>query len=340
MPSRNHTIDILRGSSILIIIFLHIAPYYLKYSWVTWIWNWAQFVVPVILLCSVAVARLPREPFDLGKYLVYIGKRLRRLLIPYYVFFIAYTAVTYFFQPHKLTLWYFFQNGTLAGGIDFQWLVLLFILLAMVSPLTDRLFIASRKAFFFLMLVSLGLACVYQFNRPWWNANYRLWMIGSWLSVVLIARWVIELFAQRKWANLVGIILSALSIWAIILLILVSQHALVSTYYHKYPPDIFQITYSIWTMVTIYIVIKKLSPLWETSNRLGKNIMQCMRWCSTYSYELYFTHIIVIMLLDLTFPRRNISIWMFGLLTYAPTILMVVLINLLKSLPVVLSRKS
>ena len=340
MPSRNHAIDVLRGSSILIIIFLHIAPYYLKFPWVAWIWSWAQFVVPVILLCSVAVTKIPNTPFDLSNYLAYIGKRLKRLVIPYYIFFVAYTAITYWFQPHKLTLRYFFQNSTLMGGIDFHWLVLLFILLAIASPLTDRLFHASRKAFLLLILVSLGLACAYQFNRPWWNANYRVWMIGSWLSIALIARWVIELFTHRKWANLMGIIFGALSLWFIILLALVSQHVQVSTYYHKYPPDIFHITYSIWTMVTLYIVITKLTPYWETNNRIGKLFIQCMRWCSTYSYELFFVHIIIITVLDMTFPRRDISIWTFCLLAYISTILIVALINLMKSIRSMSLRKT
>lgn len=339
MLSRNHTIDILRGSSILIIIFLHIAPYYLKFTWVTWIWNWAQFVVPVILLCSVAVTRIPSAPFDLGSYVSYIGKRLKRLFIPYYVFFVAYTAVTYWFQPHKLTWWYFFQNNTLTGGIDFQWLVLLFILLAILSPLTDRLYIGNRKVFFTLICISLGLSCLYQFNRPWWNANYRLWMIGSWLSIVLIARWVIDLFTHRKWAVLMSIIFASLSLWVAVLFSLMSQDIRIATYYHKYPPDIFHITYAIWTMVTIYIVVSQLVKLAGRGIVLNKMIMPWMRWCSTYSYELFFTHIIIITLLDYSFPRRNISIWMFCLLTYASTILMVVLINLLKNLPVVLSRK-
>lgn len=340
MPSRNHAIDILRGSSILIIIFLHIAPYYLKFPWVALIWSWAQFVVPVILLCSVAVTRIPSGPFELSRYLMHIGKRLKRLLIPYYVFFVAYTAITYWFQPHKLTWWYFFQNNTLTGGIDFQWLVLLFILLAILSPLTDRLYIGNRKAFFVLIGISLGLSCIYQFNRPWWNANYRLWMIGSWLSIVLIARWIIDLFTDRRWADLAGIILGSLCLWVIILFALVSQHIQIATYYHKYPPDIYHITYAIWTMVTLYIVVSQLVRLAGTGKFLNRLIMPWMRWCSTYSYELFFTHIIIITLLDLSFPRRNISIWMFGLLTYAPTILIVILINLLKSIPVMSSRKA
>ncbi|MEI6327487.1 MAG: acyltransferase family protein [Candidatus Roizmanbacteria bacterium] len=330
MKERNHSIDILRGLSILIIIFIHIAPYYLKMPWVAWIWNWAQFVVAVILLCSVAVTRMPSGQFEWSSYLKYIAKRLKRLLIPYYIFFAVYTGITYAFQPSKVTWWYFFQNNTLTGGIDFQWLVLLFILLAIIAPLTDRLYQRHRRSFFGLIIASLCLSCLYQFNRPWWNINYRLWMIGSWLSVALIARWAIDLYARRKWVPLSGIVIGSFSVWLAILWTLTSSHLQIGTFYHKYPPDIFHVSYSIWTMVAVYICINQLARFSEKSSQLGTVVMQCIRWCSTYSYELYFTHIIVIMLMDWSFPRRNISLWTFSVLTYTGTILVVGVINLLR----------
>ncbi len=339
MSDRQHAVDILRGASILIIIFLHIAPRYLGIPWVAWGWNWLQFAVSVILLCSVAVGKMPETPFDLQTYLKYIGKRVKRLLIPYYIFFGVYTAVIYWFTPHKLNMMYFVQNSILTGGIDFHWLVLLFILLAVITPLTDRLYIHNRKMYFVLMALSLVLSCFYQFNRPWWNANYRLWMTGSWLSIVLIARWVIDLYRQRRWADSLTIIFGSLSVWGVILLTLVSQHTNLGTYYHKYPPDIFHISYSIWTMVTAFMCVEYLSNEWLEKKWWRSYVIPLMRWCSTYSYELFFTHLIITTIINLSFPHHKISIWLLCLVVYVSTILAVALGNKLKQVYLGKSQK-
>ena len=87
---RDLVVDIRRSVSILLMIVMHINPYFPKLFFTGWMWSWGQWVVPAFILCSIAVDTSDIQ--NIQDYLRYLWKRGIRLLVPYYLW-----LMTFFF---------------------------------------------------------------------------------------------------------------------------------------------------------------------------------------------------------------------------------------------------
>ena len=128
-------IDDIRGISIFATVLIHTNVYFLHNKIAYSLIELTQFAVVAFIFCSSYLYYLKDRVESLSLFWQHLFKRLKRLIIPYYIFLAIYFLFTFIKQPHKLTPLYISQNLTLTGGIDFNWLVLLFIELAVLMPL-------------------------------------------------------------------------------------------------------------------------------------------------------------------------------------------------------------
>ncbi|MBD3840001.1 MAG: acyltransferase family protein, partial [Epsilonproteobacteria bacterium] len=117
---RNKDIDNLRGLAMISMMVIHACSYFLKTKEVYLLWNYLQWAVPVFLFCSFYLSLKDKRPTN---YL----KRLKRLFIPYWIFLFVYFLLLYFFEKKNFSFQYLRANIFLYRGIDFNWLVLLFL---------------------------------------------------------------------------------------------------------------------------------------------------------------------------------------------------------------------
>lgn len=321
IKSRDATIDSLRAISILLMIVLHINPYFPKLAFTGWTWSWGQWVVPAFILCSLAV---DTSQIQTAKdYMLYLWKRAKRLLIPYYVWLLAYLGLLAFLGHKQISFKILLTNVSFTGGIDFNWLVLLFIYITLALPFLRKVVEKSESASLVILLLSMTTSSVFLSNRSHWNSTYRWWMIIPWYGITLGILLFLKWWRQKSWRKIATFFTTNLGIFTYWYLYFQSHKITTHTYYHKYPPDIYFVSFSIWTVILSYVII------FFASKRLEQTgwVLRFLTYVSTRSYTIFFVHILVLYVLDVGFPGRPFNYLVFSTITFCVTLIITQLLD-------------
>lgn len=235
-------IDFLRAVAIIGVIITHILSLFLGTPLTNTLWNYMHFVVPIFVYCSGFII-YERPP---KKIIPWYIKRTKRLLMP----FIAWTTVHYLLG--------------LGLRLDFSWLPILFLELMIVTPI----YVSLWKTHRIILIVIVVLSTF--FHPP---IDYHLYMWLPWSSILLIS-------FIRPFLPIYSAVIAFL-VFAVFNIFLLFLHQPLTLTLHKYPPDIFYLSYGVMMgSVLLLIAPKKISHI--------------IRWLSTYSYELFFVHYIVL----------------------------------------------
>lgn len=132
---RDFSIDILRFVGMIFIILCHVGP-------PETLFNVRNFDVPMLVFASgLSFAAQDRDYLGSGRdYLGYIGKRLKRLLLPTWTFLIAYFVLFNLIgilMPDKgisFSTGDYLLSFSLISGIGYVWIFRVYILMAIASP--------------------------------------------------------------------------------------------------------------------------------------------------------------------------------------------------------------
>lgn len=129
---RDDSIDILRFIGLSMIILVHCnAP--------KWLGQIRCFDVPLMFF----VSGLACSGKSIDNYTSYILKRAKRLLVPTWsfltVFFLFLSGVLYFFHKGLPSIEYIVESFMMTGGVGYVWIMRLFLLVAMVTPILIRI---------------------------------------------------------------------------------------------------------------------------------------------------------------------------------------------------------
>jgi len=284
MKKRLPEIDDIRGISIIVMIMIHTNVYYLqdKISYATL--ELSQFAVVAFIFCSAYLFYQKAQIYDWKLFFQHLWKRVKRLVIPYYYFLAVYCLFTYVKEPKKLTLPYFLQNIFVVGGIDFNWLVLLFIELAILMPFISYLFEKKRVLFYWYSGLAFVSSLVFLKFTP--LSYYRAIMWLPW-SLVIIYALLFDRIWKNKWAFFWVTVFSGVMWVASRQLVLQPLHHSLFMYDNKYPPNIYHLSYGIFCVNVLYLLsrLKTFSFFW---------IQKAIHFFSVYSYSIFFIHLLVI----------------------------------------------
>ena len=318
---RDLVVDILRSVSILLMIVLHINPYFPKLFFTGWMWSWGQWVVPAFILCSIAVDS--SDIRNTQDYLQYLWKRGTRLLVPYYLWLMTFFCLMVLVGHKTITGDMILKNLTFTGGSDFNWLVLLFIYITIALPFLRKLVDKGESASLVVLLLSMTTSALYLGNRSYWNSTYRWWMVIPWYGITVGILLFLKWLRNQNWKYVTMFFLANLGIFVYWYLYLQQHGITVHTYYHKYPPDIYYFTFSMWTVIAAYLLISFISKHLKQTDI----VVQVLTYISTRSYTIFFVHILVLYVLDAGFPRRPFNYVVFSILVFVPTYLITKLID-------------
>jgi hypothetical protein len=281
-------VDMLRGLAIVVMILLHTNAYFLKNPISFFTWDWGQFAVPVFIFCSSYVFFQKQYVFaSVEDFFQYIKKRIIRLLVPYYIFVVVYFGLIYFQNPAKLSTKYILQTLTLTGGIDINWLVLLFIYFIFIMPFIQL--INKRKLLFVVYsLLSVIVSFLLIFNSNFLNLNYRYTMWLPW-TLLIVANYFMVKYEKNK-KVVFGIF--SVNVFIFVILYFFQKYLGHSTvqYYNKYPPNLYHLAFCVWSTIVVYWIAKKglfsFFPL-----------KQILSFISINSYSLFFIHYCIIFFL-------------------------------------------
>ncbi|MBI4973665.1 acyltransferase [Candidatus Roizmanbacteria bacterium] len=282
-------IDDIRGISIFAMIMIHTNVYFLQNNIAYTLIELSQFAVVAFIFCSSYLYYLKDKVETLPLFWQHFLKRLKRLIIPYYIFLAVYFLFTFLKEPQKLTPNYIFQNLTLTGGIDFSWLVILFIELTILMPFFS--FLRRKYSIVLYMYIIVAVISSIIFLKytplPW----YRFIMWLPW-SLIIIYTMYFEKIRKNTflfWGLTLGFFAIFLVTQQFVLVPL--GHSL-RMYDNKYPPNIYHLSYCLAGLNILYFLSQK--GLFAVTRRF-------IHFLSRYSYEIFFIHILVIFVVTVFF---------------------------------------
>lgn len=315
---REETIDLLRALAIFVMIFLHVAARFYSDKTVFFLWDIAHFAVPIFVFCSGYIffeRELKKENFS---SLVFFKKRFLKLLVPYYIFLLIYFVIVFFTQPQFLTRSFIIGSLTLTGGIDINWLVLLFIQLTLVLILMRYLILKRFWLFILFSLLSLLSAFYLLFpNYSLLTTNYKLFMWLPW-SLVFVFNYFFSVNKEKRQFVLKMIILSAI-LFLISLNLKLFFHKPFNFYSSKYPPNSYYLFYGLMLMNIFYLLFKKF-----TTSLTVKNFFY---FVSANSYSIFFIHYLLIYILVYFSLNKIVGLPVFFLLIITISLIVQSVIN-------------
>lgn len=295
MKKRFEDIDFLRGFAIVIIIVTHVYGLHLSNSRDFAIWNWLHFVVPGFLFCSGFVLAPQVAKFTSFKNTaLWLGKRLTRLLIPYYIYFFFHFLLFLVF-PSLFNNFHFriapeFLIGSIfftGKGVSLSWLPILFVELTIFFPI---LWLLKKKGllFYFKSIVLIAIAFITLSGVTVPMQQITHWFF--WLYPFILGYIFADIEEQkRKNIYLLGSMVT-LGIFIFLFMTFSATGKSLILTHHKYPPDLFYLAYSLGIEFLILFAstfLLRISLLKKVLFYFSKN-----------SYRLFFVHYIV---LDLVF---------------------------------------
>lgn len=321
-PSRSHHIDVLRAIATVMIIITHVFQYHLGGFFNTFVWNYVHFAVVLFVFCSVSVLlpSVERMEMNATSLFAWCKKRFWRLIKPFYSYLFAH-AILILLLPSvfngnglKLTPEFLLDSIKLTGGINFNWLVLLFIEIALVFPLIYK--VSQRRSWSIGWGIASFSFIVATLFLPELNSSYRTIMIIGWSLIVLLSILVVQIKIKAF-----HVFLGALAAFSMLLLMpnnyFTGANLSSRLIDHKYPPDIYYLSYA--TMVSMVVYFLGKAKFWEKSW-----LKEAISFISKHSYEIFFIHYIV---LDASL-RFSLGVWSHLLFVFTVTMLATYLITL------------
>lgn len=292
MTKRFGHIDFLRAVSILGVICIHTYWYFLTTPLNSFIWNYLQFVVVGFIFCSgyVLSSRYQQMSFTFPPLVRFYKNRFLRLLLPFY-FYLCFYYLLWIFFPNlihgiylKKDVNFLEKSFLLVGGIDSSWLPLLFLQLSLVFPLL--MFVFKKNLWGIWTVVTLGVSIFFSIH-PFPYDMYKLVMVIPWSFIFGLGAWISHLDQTNSKKTYWTFSLSSGVCFFLFYLVLSSWKRSLYLIDHKYPPDIFHLSYGLFfsfLLLSVYqLVLKSFTFVTKVSFQI-----------SSVSYQLFFVHYIIL----------------------------------------------
>ncbi|MFW5703850.1 MAG: acyltransferase family protein [Patescibacteria group bacterium] len=277
---RDIGIDLLRGFSMIIVIVLHVMANYLNQKDIFYVWDYLHFAVAAFIFCSAYIffgktlKKSPSTPISFS----YIGKRFQRLYLPYLFFVFIVVILRLIFETRVITADYLLANILVIGGIDINWLVLLFIQFIVLFSLLSYSYHRYRTIFWiYSLLAFLSSIFLFFYSVPF-HWKWIMWI--PWSLVALYSIAYIHYDWRRNW--IIPVITFGLLTCAGFI-IQYGENNGIGLSIHKYPPDFLFISYGLFVISILY-------PLFSRQFMHSPIISAPLSFFSTFSYQLYFIH--------------------------------------------------
>lgn len=318
IQKRFEHIDFLRAVAIVGVVAIHTLSFHLNNKLYYFWWNYLNFVVVSFVFCSgyVLTARY-KEKFRTEINIVswYI-KRFWKLVIPFYIYltvhYLLWILFPQFFSGLGLqkSLPFIVKSVLLVGGVDLNWLPLLFFQLTVLFPILMKGLHKKKVLFAYIIFSSLVTLIFTIIRFPYEYFRNVMWI--SWSVILLIAFYIVwkehtetdrHKIIKRYWY---GAVISAV-VFALLMIIHSVTRRSFQLVDYKYPPGLYYLSYGF--CITFLILIAGEKTVY--SNMFVKRISLFL---SKHSYSLFFIHYI---LLDVVLKvTKNNAFWSNPLLQF------------------------
>lgn len=292
-------IDMLRAVGIIVIMMTHVYSKHLGNAFDFALWNNLHFVVVGFIFSSgyVLTNKYQHSLTTVQQTLHWYKKRIIHLVVPFYWYLLAHYTLWYMFPglfnglELKKNLHYVAQSLIFYDGISLNWITLLFIQLMVIFPILMWMMNTKRKLFALYTICAAASAVYFVMYRFPYD-HYRSVMWLPWSLIFLLGAYISQI--EKNTNNAVRTMVyfkvgvAALSVYSLLWLLLdmyQRAHVLID---HKYPPNIFYLSYGVAATMGM-LAFMKITKIHTNRfiHKIGTHI-------SKHSYELYFIHYIVL----------------------------------------------
>lgn len=293
--NRDYAIDALRVIALFCIVLAHVSPNQILFD----LRNFDVVCMVVIMGMSYNMSSQKTEKKG---YFSYILKRVKRLLIPTWLFLAVFFIVFNFLSKFNNNIVFDFKtyktSFLLIDGIGYVWIIKVYLLIALISPGIKYISQSVKNNISYTLFLVL------------WYFSYQFFLLktNEYQSCFKIINTITDgNFYVDVWLYLLGFgFIAALgykykefSKWTRYGIILVSflcyigfiiKNGYISTQQYKYPPQTYYISYGLLVTLILYelLSIKKISKL--LNNKL-------IAWISKNSLWIYLWHIVGVRIL-------------------------------------------
>lgn len=289
-------IDVLKMVGLMCIVLAHTTP-------PDWLFQLRNFDVILLIVVSMYLYFGRSHTDSYGKYLL---KRLKRLLIPTYLFLIVLFLAT-FCVGQGFELKTIFSSFALHDGIGYVWIVRIYLLAAMITPVVEvvmgRIYTKKRKSGLWgeviigtIVMLSLMLLQELLCKIGVFNANvFAQDVIAYLLPLLAVALFTFSVSRHNDRRTLVFYILMWTLVFFACFMITANQNGgIMGTQVAKYPFRLYYLSYALAITSILFLVLKNKKI---TEFLASKYTM----FVSSMSFWIYLWHIPIIMLLQSRF---------------------------------------
>ncbi|WP_417624280.1 acyltransferase family protein [Paremcibacter congregatus] len=282
---RHKQIDLLRFLGLSLIILAHIEP-------PEWLFRLRNFDVPMmVLVAGLSFA----HSTGADSYLHYVWKRIKRLLLPVWIFLTVYFLVIWTFglDMEVLSLDRVVESYSLHKGIGYVWIIRIFLLVALAAPFIlklDQKIASNRTYLLVLAAFYLGYEFLLHFTEP-----YAATPSGKLISLYLyygICYSLVFALGVRFQRFTVGefcliFVAACLVHGSFGYIYYLDVGEIISTQETKYPPSAYYIFYAI----LVSVVLWKASPLLVKGVEMSRFVERTVMFVAQNSLWIYLWHI-------------------------------------------------
>ena len=280
---RDLNIDVLRALGLLLIILAHVhSPLSLH--------QFRSFDVPMMMFVSgLAMAVHPQSA--IGGW-IWLWKRVKRLVFPVWIFLVLYFA--FLFLAHKVVAFHLptvqkmVESFLLLDGIGYVWVIRVFLILAVLTPLLCtcyRKYVGSTMKLLLLFILWGGIQSILcYFDQYMMNVSlflkliYEQYLLYVAYAIPFLLGLHLGLQKQRSWR-----LFLCLSFIAVIFLFLyIFQHGLPITISpdYKYPPQSYYLVWGCFMSVVCWLIVRKMGRILQNCFFIfvGQNTIWIYLW--------------------------------------------------------------
>ncbi len=288
------SIDALRALGIIVMILTHVLSWHFGEYGIGFIWNAIHMVVVGLVFCSAYLYSKANSDEKIHHRFKWFTKRIARLYIPFIFYLIAHYTMWLLFPEWlrgygiKQSLPFIASSVSLSGGVDIGWLTTLFIQMAIIFPFLLSLSRSKKYVLFTTTLLIVFSTITAIFRIPMDYTRLIGWL--PWSLVSLIGFMYSDMETLHP-GRLKKFTTSALALcfatYTLFYFIFRTLHMSVQLTHHKYPPDIFYLSYGLFFTFILITLFRRYELFLHP-------VKKYITFISRQSYTIFFVHIIVL----------------------------------------------
>lgn len=268
---RDEHIDVIRGCAIIIMILTHVSSIYLPDHIPLTLFTIGNYIPFTFVITSsmLFINKYNKKTILFSDVL----NRVKRLLLPYYIFITVFLLLVYFKEHTRINLSFLFNLFVIRIDGNFIWVILLFLQLALVNSALVVLFRKIRILFYGYTFAALLLSGIFITWIP--KVDFRSIMWISWSLITCVV--LISANASRITKN--RIVTYSVLVALVSAFIYFFARDVVDS--HKHPPDLIYLSLGFLQFCIISAAVRYVIK--------GKYRL-IIQYVGRHSYIMYFAH--------------------------------------------------